>query len=73
MFQKIRKENINIRNRKLAYLYQGIFSSNHEEVNTCTDDELWNCIPETCILLLTSVTPINFNKKKGERAASEVT
>ena len=25
----------------------------------CTDDVLWNCPPETCIILLTTVTPIH--------------
>ena len=30
----------------------------------CTDDVLWNCPPETCIILLTTVTPINSIKKK---------
>ena len=24
-----------------------------------TDDVLWNCAPEACVILLTSVTPIN--------------
>ena len=27
---------------------------------------LWNCVPETCIILLTSVTPINSIKRKNE-------
>ena len=35
-----------------------------EHTIQCTDDVLWNCAPETCIILLTIVTPINF--KKGE-------
>ena len=26
---------------------------------TCTDDVLYNCAPETCVILLTSVTPKN--------------
>ena len=30
----------------------------------CTDDVLQNSAPETCIILLTSVTPINSIKKK---------
>ena len=37
-----------------------------EHTIQCTDDVLWNCIiskitqePKTCIILLTSVTPIN--------------
>ena len=30
-----------------------------EHTIQCTDDVLWNCVPETCIILLTSVTPIN--------------
>ena len=28
-----------------------------------TDDVLWNCAPEACIVLLTSVTPINSIKR----------
>ena len=30
----------------------------------CTDDVLWNCAPETCIILLASITPIHSIKKK---------
>ena len=30
------------------------------------DDVLWNCAPETCIILLTSVTPVN-SKKQGKK------
>ena len=35
-------------------------------VNTvqCTDDVLWNCASETCIILLNSVTPINSIKRE---------
>ena len=29
----------------------------------CTDDVLWNCAHETCIIFLTTVTPI----KRGEK------
>ena len=32
----------------------------------CTNDVLWNCAPETCIISLTSITPINSIKKKTE-------
>ena len=32
----------------------------------CIDDVLWNGAPETCIILLTSVTPINSIKRKNE-------
>ena len=28
------------------------------------DDVLWSCVPETCILLLTNVTPMNAIKRK---------
>ena len=31
----------------------------------CADDVLWNCAPETCIILLTSDSPINLIKKKA--------
>ena len=31
----------------------------------CTDDVLWNCAPEICIIPLTSVTPINSIKRKN--------
>ena len=30
----------------------------------CTDNVLWNCAPETCIILLTSVICNKFNKKR---------
>ena len=32
----------------------------------CTDNVLWNCAPETCIILLTSVAPINSIKRKNK-------
>ena len=37
-----------------------------EHTIQCTDDVLWNCAPETCVILLTSVTPIN-SIKVGEK------
>ena len=38
----------------------------------CTGDVLWNCAPETRIVLLTSVSPINSIKKgkKGKKRKS---
>ena len=30
----------------------------------CTDDVLWDCAPETCVILLTSGSPINSVIKK---------
>ena len=30
----------------------------------CTGDILWNCALKTCIILLTSVTPINLIRRK---------
>lgn len=35
-----------------------------EHTIQCTDDVLWNCAPETCTLLLTSVTSMNSTKKQ---------
>lgn len=29
------------------------------------DDVLWNCVPETCTILLTSFTPISSIKRKS--------
>ena len=38
-----------------------------EHTVRCTDNVLWDCAPEICIFLLTSVTPINsINRKKKE-------
>ena len=37
-----------------------------EQAIQCTDDVLWNCAPETCIILLASVTPINPKKRKNK-------
>ena len=34
-----------------------------------TDDVLWNCAPETCIILLRSVTPINSVTRKKIKSA----
>ena len=38
----------------------------------CTDDELWNCAPEMCTILLTNVTPINSTIKKGKKETGPV-
>ena len=35
-----------------------------EHIIQYTEDVLWNCVPETHIVLSTSVTPINSMKKK---------
>ena len=35
-----------------------------EHTMQSTGDVLWNCAPETCIILLTSVTPSTFHKKE---------
>ena len=35
--------------------------------STATDDVLWSHVPETCIILLTSVTSINSIKRKKEK------
>ena len=35
-----------------------------EHTVQCTDGVLWSCAPETCIILLTSVTPINLIKRQ---------
>ena len=31
------------------------------DLGQCTDYVLWDCAPETCIILLNSVTPIKFS------------
>ena len=38
----------------------------------CTEDVSWNCAPETCVILLTSVTPINVIKLKDKGKESKV-
>ena len=43
---------------------EGDLTCDGEHTVECTDDVLWNCAPETCIILLISVTPINFMKRK---------
>ena len=35
-----------------------------EHTIQCTDDVLWHCVPETCIILLTCVTSMNSIKMK---------
>ena len=40
------------------------FDLGGEHTLQCADDVLWNCAPETCIILLTSVTSINATKSK---------
>ena len=36
-----------------------------EHTVQCTDDALWNCVPEICIILLTSVTQKNSVQRKN--------
>ena len=36
-----------------------------EHTAQCTDDVRWDCAPETCITVLTSVTPIHPIKRKN--------
>ena len=38
-----------------------------EHTIECTDDVLWNCVLETHIIFLTSVTPINSIKRKKRK------
>ena len=41
-------------------------------VNThYTDDVVWNCAPETCIILLTGVTQINSIKREKEKKTED--
>ena len=47
---------------------EGDLTRGGEHIVQCADDVLWNCAPETCVILLTSVAPINSIKsKKRER------
>ena len=41
------------------------------QYNQYTDDEMWNHIPETCIILLANVTPIDSITNKKEMSASD--
>ena len=41
--------------------------SGSEHTVQCTDDVLWDCAPEPCIIVLTSVTPIHPIKRKKQR------
>ena len=41
-----------------------------EHTVQCMDDMLWNCAPEICVILLTSVTPIN--SIKGGKVATKI-
>ena len=43
----------------------GGLTCSDEYVVQCTDDVLWKCAPETSIILLTSVTPVNPIKGKN--------
>ena len=38
-----------------------------EHTTQCTDDVFQNCASETCIILLTSVTPHKFNKMQKKQ------
>ena len=37
--------------------------SGSEHTVQCTDDVLWDCVPEPCIIVLTRVTPIHSVKR----------
>ena len=41
-----------------------------EHTVQCTEDILWNCAPETCIILLTCITPVNSIKRKKKQCSS---
>ena len=43
---------------------EGDLTWGSEHTMQCTDDVLWNCAPETCIILLTNVTTINLIKRR---------
>ena len=43
---------------------EGALTWGGEHTVECTDDVLKICAPETCIILLTSVTPVNLIKRK---------
>ena len=44
---------------------EGDFTRGGEHTVQCTDDVLWKCAPETCTILLSSVTP-NIFEKEGQ-------
>ena len=48
---------------------EGNLTSGGEHTIQCTEDVLKNCAPETCIILLMSVTSINSIKKKKKDLA----
>ena len=50
---------------------QGDLTWGGEHTIQCTDDVLWNCIPETRVVLFTSVTPINRIKEKKPQKYSD--
>ena len=37
----------------------------------CTDDVLWNCAPDTCVILLACVAAIKSNKKEKKETRVE--
>ena len=42
-----------------------------EDIVQCTEDVLWDCVPETCIILLTSISPINSIKSEKKEVGTE--
>ena len=45
---------------------EGDLTSGGEHTIQCTDDVSWNCAPEVCIVLLTSVIQIKPIKRKKD-------
>ena len=43
---------------------EGDVTLDGEHTVQCTDDVLWNCVPENYVILLTNVTPTNSKKLK---------
>lgn len=46
----------------------GNLNWNIEHTIQCTNDEFWKCALETCIIMLTSFTPISSIKRKKSEA-----
>lgn len=45
---------------------EGVLTWGGGQTMQCSDDMLWNCVPETCRILLTRVTPTSLIKRKKE-------
>lgn len=50
---------------------EGVVNLSGEQMSQCMDDVLWHCAPESCVVLLTGVTPIHLIKRQKKKKKAQ--